>query len=397
VIINYIYKIKEDGYDQNNFESLKYSREKEKINIPSRFLENLENKKTYEGAQKIFGIDALDTIVSHEFGHQANHYFLRKQESASNWNIGQYGDICLTHTKIADSPNVKLIDIHDFFKANNKTPNGIVRFMQQNFMESYADIYSGLIVYLKNDSKDIFDKIKTFRELNYKEIKDSNVLSINDGQVLKGKFSTTEYFNFHGIQKFKDNLINSVQKEDILNIANNNFEAIHHIIQVEALDGLYKTMKEEAKNNNLFLLELKDFCQTRHNCSINTFFDKFESHLNNIRTFYCQYDSINTLDNNAPYFDFDNKCSQLSKKDIIKQYRKQLQKEDLIKFDKANFSELKLNQFSENYGTQQSNYNSQQLSINLEKINNLSLSQTICSLREKFLELKTQNKSLTIN
>jgi len=132
--------------------------------------------------------------------------------------------------------------------------------MQQNFMESYADIYSGLVVYLKNDSKDIFDKIKSFRELGENEVKDNNDLSINNGQVLKGKFATTEYFNFNGIEKFRDNFINSFEKEDILNIAKNNFESIHHIIQTEALDGLYQTMKEEAKNNNLFLLELKDFC-----------------------------------------------------------------------------------------------------------------------------------------
>ncbi len=257
-------------------------------------------------------------------------------------------------------------------------------------MESYADIYSGLVVYLKNDSKDIFDKIKSFRELGENEVKDNNDLSINNGQVLKGKFATTEYFNFNGIEKFRDNFINSFEKEDILNIAKNNFESIHHIIQTEALDGLYQTMKEEAKNNNLFLLELKDFCKTKHNCSVNDFFDKFESNLTNIRQVYCKYEPINTLDNNAQYFDCDSKCSQLSQKDIIKEYREQLDREDLIKFDKANVYKLKLNQFPENYAIQQSNYNSQQISIDLENANNLQ--QNIFTLRENFLDLKRESK-----
>lgn len=266
--------------------------------------------------------------------------------------------------------------------------------MQQNFMESYADIYSGLITYLKNDSKDIFDKIKTFRKIGKNEIKDSNDLSINNGQILKGTFATTEYFNFHSIQKFKDNFINNFKKEDILNIARNNFEAIHHIIQVESLDGLYKTMKEEAKSNSLFLLELKDFCQTRHNCSINTFFNKFESHLNNLRAVYCKYNSTNTLDNNAQHFDYGSKYSHLSQKYIIQEYKNSLTKNDLSIFDNSNIDKLNLNQFPENYAIQQSNYNLPNIKINLDNKNDIHLN--IFNLREKFLEQKTQSKLLIL-
>lgn len=378
-------------YQQKDKESFKYNRVSNKINIPNNFSKNKENQKIYEGALKNYNNNALDVIICHELGHQTQHQFLKKQESVGNWNIGEYGDICLTKT---EGYNQKIIDAQDFLKANNSIPNGIERFMQQNFMESYADCYSGLITYLKNDSKDIFDKIKTFRELDKNEIKDSADLSINDGQVLKGKFATTEYFNFHGIQKFKDNFINNFKKDDILNIARNNFEAVHHIIQVEALDGLYKTMKEEAKNNNLFLLELKDFCQTRHNCSINTFFDKFEYHLNNIRTVYCRYNSTNTLDNNASYFDFDSKCSQLSQKDIIQEYRNSFTKNELVEFDYKNISKLNLNQFPENYAIQQSNYNLPNIKINLDNKNDVHLN--IFNLREKFFEQKTQSKSLTL-
>ncbi len=384
----YFYHI--DRIYQNNINTCKYSKQTNTINIPGNFSVNVENKKIYEKTNDNYGNNALDIIISHELGHQTQHQFLKKQESVGNWNIGEYGDICLTKT---EGYNQKTIDAQDFFKANNSIPNGIERFMQQNFMESYADCYSGLITYLKNDSKDIFDKIKTFRELDKNEIKDSADLSMNDGQVLKGNFATTEYFNFHGIQKFKDNFINNFKKDDILNIARNNFEAVHHIIQVEALDGLYKTMKEEAKNNNLFLLELKDFCQTRHNCSINTFFDKFESHLNNLRTVYCRYNSTNTLDNNASYFDFDSKCSQLSQKDIIQEYRNSFTKNELVEFDYKKISKLNLNQFPENYAIQQSNYNLRSIKINSE---NNNIQQNIFNLREKFFKQKTQSKSLTL-
>jgi hypothetical protein len=381
------YNIKK--YNQINYETFKYIRKTKEINIPGNFLKLDTNKKIYEEANNNYGNTALDVIISHEFGHQTHHQFLRKQESLGNWNIAKNGDICLTKFEFF---NQKATLATDFFKANNNNPGGIERFMQQNFMESYADCYSGLVVYLKNDSKDIFDKIKSFRELGTKELKVNNELSINNGQILKGNFAITEYFNFHGIEKFRDNFINSFGKEDILNIAKKNFESIHHIIQVEALDGLYKTMKEEAKTNNLFLLELKDFCKTRHNCSINTFFDKFESHLTNLRQVYCEYEPINTLDNNTLFFDYDSDCSQLSQKDIVKKYKEQLDREDLIKFDNSNISKLKLNQFSENYAIQQSNYNSQQISINLENSNNLQ--QNIFTLREKFTEQK--NKSLRI-
>jgi len=123
---------------------------------------------------------------------------------------------------------------------------------------------------------------------------------------------------------------------------------------------------------------------------VNDFFDKFESNLTNIRQVYCKYEPINTLDNNAQYFDCDSKCSQLSQKDIIKEYREQLDREDLIKFDKANVYKLKLNQFPENYAIQQSNYNSQQISIDLENANNLQ--QNIFTLRENFLDLKRESK-----
>ncbi len=316
-------------------------------------MKNTENKKIYEEAQNNFKENALDIIISHELGHQTHHQFLKKQESEGNWSIAKNGDICLTKT---NKYNQEAILTTEFFKADNTNPNGIERFMQQNFMESYADCFSGLIVYLKNDSKDIFDKIKNFRVFGKNEIKDSYDLLIKNGQVLKGKFATTEYFNFHGIQKFRDNFINSFEKQDILNIAKSNFEAIHHIIQIESLDGLYKTMKEEAKNNNLFLLELNDFCQIRHNCPINTFFDKFESHLNNLRNIYCKYSSTNTLDNNEPYFDYDRKSDTLSQKDIIQEYRISLLKTDLDNFNKTNISKLNLNQFTENYGEQENKY-----------------------------------------
>ena len=387
--LNFYHLVK---YKQNNLESFRYNREFKTINIPRDLSKLGENNSIYEEANNNYGNTALDVIISHELGHQIHHQFLCGQESEGNLNIAKNGDICLTKT---NKYNQKLTEATEFFKADNNNPNGIERFMQQNLIESYADCYSGLVVYLKNDSKDIFDKIKSFRERGTKELKGSNELSINNGQILKGKFSTTEYFNFHGIEKFRDNFINSVGKEDIFKIAKSNFQAIHHIIQIEALDGLYKTMKEEAKTNNLFLLELKDFCKTKHNCSINDFFDKFESHLTNLRQVYCKYEPINTLDNNVTYFDFDSKCSRLSQTDIIKQYREQLDREDLIKFDNSNISKIKLNQFSENYAIQQSNYNSQQISVNLENANNIQ--QNIFTLREKFIEQKIQTKSLTIN
>ncbi len=259
-------------------------------------------------------------------------------------------------------------------------------------MESYADIYSGLVVYLKNDNKNIFEQIKTFRENSKNKIKEQNP-SFYGNQVNKGKFATTEYFNFYGVEKFKDNFINNFEKEDILKISKSNFEAIHHIIQTEALDGLYKTMKEEAKNNDLFLLELKDFCQSRHKCSINDFFDNFESHLTNLRSVYCKYSPINTLDNNAQPFNYDMKCSQLTKNDIIQQYRETLKKEDLIKFDNAGISELKLNCFDDHYKIQ-SNYSSPNINIDLASKNKIS--ENIFSLREKFLEQKTHTKSLNL-
>ncbi len=385
----YFYPI--DRIYQNNINICKYSKQTNSINIPGNFSVNVENKKIYEKTNNHYGNNALDVIISHELGHQTQHQFLKKQESVGNWNIGEYGDICLTKT---EGYNQKIIEAQDFFKANNSIPNGVERFIQQNLMESYADCYSGLVTYLKNDSKDIFEKIRTFRELDKNEIKDSYDLSINNEQILKGKFATTEYFNFYGIQKFKDNFINNFKRDDILNIARNNFEAVHHIIQIESLDGVYKTMKEEAKYNNLFLLELKDFCKTRHNCSINDFFDKFESHLTNLRTVYCKYNSTNTLDNNAPYFDYDNKCSQLSQKDIIQEYRSNLSKNDLVKFDDKNISKLTLNQFPENYAIQQSNYNLPNIKINLNNKHNVN--QNIMNLREKFLEHKKQEKSYKI-
>lgn len=385
----YFYPI--DRIYQSNINICKYSKQTNAINIPSDFSVNIENKKSYEKTTENYGNNALDVIISHELGHQTQHQFLKKQESIGNWNIGEYGDICLTKT---EGYNQKIVEALDFFKANNRTPNGIERFMQQNFMESYADCYSGLITYLKNDSKDIFDKIIILRTVGKNETKDSNDLSINNGQILKGTFATTEYFNFHGIQKFRDNFINNFKKGDILNIARNNFEAIHHIIQIESLDGLYETMKEEAKNNNLFLLELRDFCQIKHNCSINIFLDKFESHLNNLRAVYCKYNSISTLDNTAPSFDYDTKCSQLSQKDIVEEYRNSLSKNWLVEFDNKNNSKLTLNQFPENYATQQSNYNFPNIKINLDSKNDVRLK--IFNLREKFLDQKTQSKSHTL-
>lgn len=376
---------------QNNIDTCKYSKQTNTINIPSDFSVNIENKKNYEKTTENYGNNALDVIISHELGHQTQHQFLKKQESIGNWNIGRDGDICLTKF---EEYNQKIVEAQDFFKANNNIPNGIERFMQQNFMESYADCYSGLVTYLKNDSKDIFIKIKTLREKTKGALKNNNILSINNGQILNGNFSTSEYFNFHGIVKFGENFINTFTKEDVLNIAKSNFEIIHHLIQTEVLDGLYVTIKEEAKTNNLFLLELKGFCATRHNCSISTFFDKFEYHLDNLRKIYCKYDSINTLDNGAPYFDFDNKCLSISHEHIINEYRKKLKTEDLIDFDKENFSKLLLNQFSENYTTQQSNYNLTTINPNPDNISNIK--HNIFHLREQFLEQNRQKQTSTL-
>lgn len=167
-----LYSIK--SYIQNNSVLSKYDRNTREINIPRDFSEDPINKKIINKAEIIYEKNTLDTIIAHEFGHSIQHRALLKQESLGNWDIGKNGDICLTKF---DGFNQKSNEAEDFFKADNSNPSGIERFMQQNFMESYADIYSGLVVYLKNDIKNIFDKIKLFRGNDKNEIKNSNKYS----------------------------------------------------------------------------------------------------------------------------------------------------------------------------------------------------------------------------
>lgn len=109
---------------------------------------------------------------------------------------------------------------------------------------------------------------------------------------------------------------------------------------------------------------------------------------------YCKYDSTNTLNNGAPYFDFDNKCLSISHEHIINEYRRKLKTEDLIDFDKENFSKLLLNQFSENYAIQQSNYNLTTINTNLDNISNIK--HNIFHLREQFLEQNPQKQTATL-
>ncbi len=379
----------QNDYNQENKETFKYNRFFKKINIPNDFTKNRKNKELFEEAKKIYGENALSVIVSHEFGHQTHHQFLRKQENLNNWDIGKFGDICLTPSNIAENPNQKLNDVNSFLKVDNNNANGIERFMQQNFIESYADCYSGLINYLKNDTKDIFNEIKNFREIGKQEIKNSNELSINNGQIIKGKFCTTEYFNYYGIENFQNNFINKISKDTILKLP---IEAIHYNIQIESLSGLLSTMKEEAKSNDLFLLELKIFCDSRHKCSINNFFVKFENHLNDLKQFYRKGDLANNI-KNTEQFNYDVKVVNLSKNDIVQEYKKTLTKEDLIRFRKANIDELKLNCFDEHYQKKSSNYG---LSTISNPINDKQqVKQNILNLREKFLKEHTKSSSFS--
>ena len=263
--------------------------------------------------------------------------------------------------------------------------------MQQNFIESYADCYSGLINYLKNDIKNIFNEIKNFREIGKHEIKNRNELSVKNGQIIKGKFGTTEYFNYYGIENFQNNFINKISKDTILKLP---IEAIHHNIQIESLSGLLTTMKEEAKSNNLFLLELKNFCDSRHKCSINNFFEKFENHLKDVRQFYIKGVLANNI-KNTEQFDYDAKIVNLSKNDIVQEYKRTLAKEDLSKFEQAPISELKLNCFDEHYQKQSSNYG---LSIINNPINDKQqVKQNILNLREKFLKEHTNSNSFKLS
>lgn len=124
-IIDFIAKNKlsffqvQNDYNQENRETFKYNRVLKKINIPNDFSQEPGNKEIYEEAKIQYGNSALETIVSHEIGHQIHHQFLRKQENLNNWDIGKYGDICLTHTGIADNPNHKLNEANDFFKVDH--------------------------------------------------------------------------------------------------------------------------------------------------------------------------------------------------------------------------------------------------------------------------------------
>lgn len=379
-------------YKQSNLEDIRYIRAFKTINIPSDFSKLKNNNSVYEEANIEYGDIGLDVIISHEFGHQIQHQFVCKHESLGSWDIANNGDICLTKF---EGFNPRITEAEVFFKADNSNTDGVERFMQQNFMESYADCYSGLVTYLKNNDSSVFDKIKNYRGDNRNKIKTNMTLSIEDNQILNGKFATTQYFNFYGVEKFKENFISNFQKEDIFKIVENNFQPLHHIIQIESLDGLYKTMKEEAKTNKLFLLGLKDFCFKRHNCSINDFFDKFEVHLSNLRELYCKYESNNKLGNNDDFIDFDFKSTQVSIKEMFKEYRDELSSDDRIKFDRAYIAELKLNCFNDAYAKKESKFNFDKNKIDLAEKSMINMN--ILNLRRKFLNLENQEKSITYN
>lgn len=372
---------------QQNSKEIKFNRQENKINIPGNFWPLKDNRKLLLNTKRKYGENAFDVMISHEFGHSVQYRFLRQKEGKDHieWNMGKSGDMCFT--KIGEN-NTNTKNAENFFKVDNSKPTGIERFMQQNFMESYADCYSGLIVYLKNsDSKSVFKQIKDYRSNRINDIKNKTGIIPESEMIIDGKFAITEYSNTYGVEKLKDNFIDKFSKNFILNLTKNSgFEAVHHIIQTEVLDGLYKTMKEEAKSNPLFLLELKDFCKNRHNSSINDFFKEFENHIDNIRQIHCIYTPINKLDNGMPFYDYDKESANISKTKIIEEYKQTLSSDGLKKFNELGINDIILNQFPENYG--KSNYDI------MTKINNkFEISQNIFSLREKAIGQKEQVKS----
>ena len=231
------------------------------INIPKNFYRSDKNYLQFEAIQKYLGDKTLEFIIKHEFGHLNHHQFLSlshniKSESFEYVTLNSNSNYIKTNTALDN-----LFD-RTLFKLNP-----VEDFIHMNFMEAYADSYSGVTSYLQDKDKSIFAKVFNLRLSQFKELKDSDNLTLKQNsdnhsiaEVYLGKLATSRYSNYLSSKYIKENIVEQFSYEKLSNISIND---LHHLIQIEVLSSLQETLKKEIKNNHLFHTQFNDYLKTK--------------------------------------------------------------------------------------------------------------------------------------
>lgn len=257
----------------NNKEAL-YSFSDNFINIPNNFYRLDRNYLQFEAIEKHLGNKILEFIVKHEFGHLNHHQFLSLQHNIKSESF-EY--VTLNSNSNYIKTNTALDNLFDrtFSKSNP-----IEDFIHMNFMEVYADSYAGVTSYLQDKDKSIFAKIFNLRLSQFKELKDSDNLTLKQNsenhsiaEVYVGKLATSRYSNYLSSKYIKENIIEQFSYDKLSNISINE---LNNLIQIEVLSSLQETLKKEIKTNPLFNKQFNDYLKTK-NISITDYFKQFNN------------------------------------------------------------------------------------------------------------------------
>ncbi len=271
---NYIYNDKFIKLDTTNNQEALYSFYNNFINIPKNFYRSDKNYLQFEAIQKHLGDKTLEFIIKHEFGHLNHHQFLSIKHNINSENfeyVTLNSNSNYIHTNTA---------LDKLFDRTLSKPNPIEDFLHMNFMESYADAYAGIISYFQDKDKNFFAKIHNLRLTQFKELKNSDKLTIKQNsdnkavaEIYSGKFSTSRYSNYLSSKYIKENILEnfSFNKLNKLSIYD-----LHNLIQIEVLSSLQETFKKEIKNNYLFNKQCKDYLQEK-NISISDYLKQFNN------------------------------------------------------------------------------------------------------------------------
>ena len=256
----------------NNKEAL-YSFSDNFINIPNNFYRLDRNYLQFESIQTHLTDKTLEFIVKHEFGHLNHHQFL----SLSHNHSENFEYVTLNSNSNYIKTNTALDNLFD---RTFSKPNPIEDFIHMNFMEAYADSYSGVISYLQDKDKSIFAKIFNLRLSQFKELKESDNLTLKQNsdnhsiaEVYLGKLATSRYSNYLTSKYIKENIIEQFSYEKLSNISIND---LHNLIQLEVLSSLQETLKKEIKTNPLFSNQFNDYLINK-NMSITDYFKEFNN------------------------------------------------------------------------------------------------------------------------
>lgn len=192
---------------------------KKDLNFLPALEEKIRKNNIFLGKESIV---AQELVLAHEIGHAKHHE-----------TIGE-------NNPIAQPVKFKQFPTLDYLYNGSALPSNINIYLSEIFKESYADCFSGLIIYKKYGDISIFDTISEFRKNQYDLIKQKNTNLIHPNA------------DYESVIIFKKEL-----QKIVKNINKISFRDIETIFEESIIKGNLKTLQKELLVNDAFINDLK--------------------------------------------------------------------------------------------------------------------------------------------